>query len=305
MARITESAADDRIAGGRRNIDASTVAKLPAPGTVVPGAFAFTPDGKAVTYLKAESASLSRVLWRAEVAGGPPRVIARPPGLGRHRRQRLEGGGPPPRAAAAPRHRDHPGRPRREGRRRRHPAQRRPLRPPGADGPLERLTETPAPEIDPQLDRRRVEGRLRPRRRAVRPRPGHQEGDPAHHGGGRGPDARPGRVHGPGGDGPVHRLLVVARRVEDRLPGDRRAAHPALLDRPPGRRRRLGRDPPLPVRRARPTPRSGSASIPAVGRRDPLARPRRARTTTSTSPGSTGTAPRACSSRSSRATRSR
>src|SRR3954468_7610752 len=82
VARITESAADDRIAGGRRNIDASTVAKLPAPGTVVPGAFGFTPDGKAVTYLKAETASLSRVLWRAEVAGGPPRVIARPPGSG-------------------------------------------------------------------------------------------------------------------------------------------------------------------------------------------------------------------------------
>src|SRR5438445_13025239 len=82
VARITESAADDRVAGNRRTIDASTVAKLPAPGTVVPGAFAFTPDGRAVTYLKAETASLSRVLWRAEVAGGPPRVIARPPGSG-------------------------------------------------------------------------------------------------------------------------------------------------------------------------------------------------------------------------------
>ena len=44
----------------------------------------------------------------------------------------------------------------------------------GSDGPLERLTETPSPEIDPQLERRRHEGRLRPRQRAVRARPGHR-----------------------------------------------------------------------------------------------------------------------------------
>src|ERR1700729_778039 len=74
--------ADDLIAGGRRGIDAGAVAKLPAPGTVAPGSFAFTPDGKSVTYLKAEGASLSRVLWKVDIAGGPPRVIARPPGSG-------------------------------------------------------------------------------------------------------------------------------------------------------------------------------------------------------------------------------
>ena len=111
MARTTESAADDRIAGGRREIDAATVARLPAPGTVVPGAIAFTPDGRAVTYLKAEAASLSRVLWRAEVDGGPPRVVARPPGSGDTDANVSPRGGPPPRAPAAPRHRDHPGRP--------------------------------------------------------------------------------------------------------------------------------------------------------------------------------------------------
>src|SRR4051794_28753538 len=82
VARTSDSIADDRIAGGRRGIDAATVAKLPAPGTVVPGAIAFTPDGRALTYLKAETASLSRVLWRVDLSGEPPRVVARPPGSG-------------------------------------------------------------------------------------------------------------------------------------------------------------------------------------------------------------------------------
>ena len=151
MARITESTADDRIAGGRKNIDASTVAKLPAPGTVVPGAFAFTPDGKAVTYLRAETASLSRVLWRAEVAGGPPRVIARPPGSGdtdanvskeealRRERQRLRDTGITQVVRA------------KEAEVAVIPLQGDLFVLRGADGPLDRLTQTPAPEIDPQL----------------------------------------------------------------------------------------------------------------------------------------------------------
>ncbi len=63
-------------------VDAAAVAKLPAPGTVVPGAFSFTPDGRALSYLKSESASLSRVLWRVEIPDGKPRVVARPPGAG-------------------------------------------------------------------------------------------------------------------------------------------------------------------------------------------------------------------------------
>ena len=66
----------------KRPVDASVVARFPAPGTVVPGAFSFTPDGKALTYLKSESNGPSRVLWRVEVSGGSPRVIARPPGRG-------------------------------------------------------------------------------------------------------------------------------------------------------------------------------------------------------------------------------
>ena len=144
------AAADDLIAGGRRGIDAGAVAKLPAPGTVAPGSFAFTPDGKAVTYLKAESASLSRVLWKADVAGGSPRVIARPPGSGDtdsnvSKEEAL----------------------RRERQRQRDTGITQVIRAKtadvaivplggdlyvlkGSDGPLERLTEDKSPEIDPQ-----------------------------------------------------------------------------------------------------------------------------------------------------------
>ena len=143
-------AADDVVAGGRRGIDAGAVAKLPAPGTVAPGSFAFTPDGKSVTYLKSESASLSRVLWKADVAGGAPRVIARPPGSGDtdsnvSKEEAL----------------------RRERQRQRDTGITQVIRAKkadvaivplggdlyilkGSDGPLERLTEDKSPEIDPQ-----------------------------------------------------------------------------------------------------------------------------------------------------------
>ena len=62
----------------------------------------------------------------------------------------------------------------------------------------------------------------------------------------------------------------------DRLSGDRRAAHPALLDRPPGGRDDLGRDAPLSLRRR------GQRQGPARRRRrrrrpDPLADARRSR----------------------------
>lgn len=66
-----------------RSLDAATVARRPAPGTVVPGGIEFTSDGRSVVYLKSESTSLDRVLWRADVDGkSPPRVVARPPGAG-------------------------------------------------------------------------------------------------------------------------------------------------------------------------------------------------------------------------------
>ena len=83
VAGTSRSATGQGTAGASRTkIDAAAVARLPAPGTVIPGAIAFAPDGKSVTYLKAESASLNRVLWRADVANGQSRVIARAPGSG-------------------------------------------------------------------------------------------------------------------------------------------------------------------------------------------------------------------------------
>src|SRR5438067_190147 len=80
MTDVTSGAAPP--GSGRKPVDASEVARQPAPGSVVPGALTFTPDGKALTYLKSESASLSRVLWRVAIDDPMPRVVARPPGAG-------------------------------------------------------------------------------------------------------------------------------------------------------------------------------------------------------------------------------
>ncbi|HEY2158887.1 MAG TPA: S9 family peptidase [Isosphaeraceae bacterium] len=133
-----------------RPLDAATVARRPAPGTVVPGGIEFTHDGKAVVYLKSEANSLDRVLWRAEVDGKtPPRIVARPPGAGNTdanvspeealRRERMRqvdtGITSAVRAAKAdvtvfPLNGD--------------------LYLQRGTGPLERLTESEAPEIDPR-----------------------------------------------------------------------------------------------------------------------------------------------------------
>jgi dipeptidyl-peptidase-4 len=133
-----------------RPVDAAAAAKLPAPGMVVPGAFGFTPDGKSLTYLKSESTSLTRVLWRIELPEGKPRVVARPPQGGdtdtnvseaeklRRERQRLRETGitqavraEKADVAVIPLSGD--------------------LYIQRADGPLERLTNTPEPELDPKL----------------------------------------------------------------------------------------------------------------------------------------------------------
>ncbi|MDR3635158.1 MAG: S9 family peptidase [Isosphaeraceae bacterium] len=128
------------------------MAKLPAPGSVVPGTFGFSPDGKSLTFLKSESASLSRVLWRMELPAGEARVVARPPGEGdteatlseaeklRRERQRLRDTGitqvvraENADVAVFPLRGD--------------------LFLQRGDGPLERLTETESPELDPKLNR--------------------------------------------------------------------------------------------------------------------------------------------------------
>ena len=70
---------------GRKIVDAGAVARLPHPGTTVPAAIAFGPDGHSVSFLKAERPdSLSRVVWRVGVAeeSGPPVVAGRPPDEG-------------------------------------------------------------------------------------------------------------------------------------------------------------------------------------------------------------------------------
>jgi dipeptidyl-peptidase 4 len=135
-----------------RAVQAADVARLPSPGSVVPSAFAFVPDGRALTYLKSESASLSRVLWRVELADWRPRVVARPPGQGDTEANLSEAE-----------------KLRRERQRLRETGITQVVRAEGADvsaiplqgdlflqrgdGPLERITETSSPEIDPKLTR--------------------------------------------------------------------------------------------------------------------------------------------------------
>ena len=134
----------------RRPVTAADVARFPAPGTVAPGSFAFTIGGKALTYLKAESPGGGLVLWRWELSGNTRRVIAQPPGRGdtdanvsqaealRRERMRLRDSGitqivraSKADVAVIPLHGD--------------------LYLLRGDAALERLTQTPAPEIDPQL----------------------------------------------------------------------------------------------------------------------------------------------------------
>jgi len=136
--------------GPVRPVDAAEVAKFPGPGSVVPGALEFTPDGRSFTYLKAEADGPDRVVWRADVAGGPPRVVARAPGGGdtdanvsqaealRRERMRLRDTGitqvvraSKADVAVVPIRGD--------------------LYLIRGDRPLERLTETDAPELDPRL----------------------------------------------------------------------------------------------------------------------------------------------------------
>ncbi len=135
----------------QRPVDAAALARFPAPGTVLPGGMAFSADGKALIFLKSEANDSGRVLWRVDVdPGSMPRVIARPPGQGttesnvsraealRRERMRLRETGITQVVHAA-----------------RADVSVIPIRGDlyllrGA-GPLERLTETAATEIDPRL----------------------------------------------------------------------------------------------------------------------------------------------------------
>jgi dipeptidyl-peptidase 4 len=55
------------------------ISHLPLPGTDVPAAFAFTPDGDALTYLHSADGSLVRSLWWHDLDTGERRIIAGPP----------------------------------------------------------------------------------------------------------------------------------------------------------------------------------------------------------------------------------
>ena len=135
----------------KRLLTIDDVASLPSPGTIVPTAIGFAPDGRSLTYLLPERpGSTTRVLWRLNLAGGLSKVVARPPGVGetdatvspeealRRERQRVRESG----ITAIQR------------------AWTADLAVTAINGdlflarpdtPLERLTQSPEPKIDPQL----------------------------------------------------------------------------------------------------------------------------------------------------------
>lgn len=135
----------------RRPVDAVEASRLPSPGMVMPTSVAFTPDGRAVTYLMPEGPGLSQVLWRVEVAGGAePRVRARAPGEGN-----ADEGLSPEEALRRERQRQLATGLSQVARASRGDLMVLPVR--GdlyllkADDPPERLTDSPSPELDPQF----------------------------------------------------------------------------------------------------------------------------------------------------------
>jgi len=56
----------------------ASLGQLPLPGTDIPAAIAFTPDGAALTYLQSTDGSLVRSLWWHDLATGERRIILGP-----------------------------------------------------------------------------------------------------------------------------------------------------------------------------------------------------------------------------------
>ncbi len=137
----------------RRAVVAADVAKLPAPGTVVPGGVTYSTDGKGVEFLLSDSGSLDRVLWRLELQGAEPaKVTARPPGEGtseanvsleealRRERQRVRETGITSVSRAS------------KSQTAVFPIRSNLYLQKDGKGELEQITKTSSPEIDPKLD---------------------------------------------------------------------------------------------------------------------------------------------------------
>ena len=64
------------------SIPIEEIAKYPLPGMAVPGAFAFGPDDKLITYLFSPKASLTRQLYAFDPATGDQSLLVSPSGDG-------------------------------------------------------------------------------------------------------------------------------------------------------------------------------------------------------------------------------
>ena len=228
-----------------------------------------TPDEKSVLFLRAQPTLAVQTLFAFDVATGADEGAAHPRGAAQGRRgEALARGEGPPRAHARQRPAASPptSSPRTAS------AILRAASPAGStwsSAPAARSTELQDGRgrvIDPKFSPDGKQRRLRARPRRLRRRPGDQQGAPRHHGRHRGEDARPGRVRRPGGDGPLRRLLVVART---RSPSPTRSRTPRGWRSSPSSTRCTpssgADDTSLPARRARPTPRCGWASSPSTG----------------------------------------
>lgn len=61
-----------------RPVTLDDVAKFPRPGMALPGRLAFSPDGKAITFLQARGEGLERVLWTLDPATGRREILFAP-----------------------------------------------------------------------------------------------------------------------------------------------------------------------------------------------------------------------------------
>ena len=279
----------------RRPIDAAVAAASPPPRHRHPG--------RDRVHSRRQGRDLS------EVGGGQPQPgplevgsravdpAASSPGrrAGRHRRERLPRGGPPPERQRLRETGHHPGRPGR-GRRLAHPPSRATCTCSATDGPSAASPRRPAPRSTPS-----------PRATARRSRSSATTSCIVLDLGQR----QETRLTRAAADGLTHGLAeFIAQEEMDRVAGfwwspdgapiayqetDERHI-PALLDRPPGGRGVLGRDPPLSVRRR--GQRQGPARRrPGRRRRDPLAGACRRDRRLLPGPGQLGWSDAACSSR--------
>jgi dipeptidyl-peptidase-4 len=79
---LPRSSVQGAVAFGTVKLTVSDVARYPRPGTAIPGRIAYSPDGRAVTFLFSQAGTLARDLWRLDLASGRRERYFTAPGAG-------------------------------------------------------------------------------------------------------------------------------------------------------------------------------------------------------------------------------